>query len=112
MSCGSTSTQSVCPAVTTDISGNVYAAGWIRTSEVTTADFGNSVTLSLGAGTVTCFLVKYNPSGTPQWAAVIRTAASTVTDMSNLELCTDSSNYVTVIDTLNNSFGVVSYNFV
>jgi hypothetical protein len=62
-------------SVSVDLSGNVYVAGnfdrnmnaWPE-DETTEINFGNNITL-LSEGYVPGFVVKYNQSGTPLWAA-------------------------------------------
>jgi hypothetical protein len=54
-------------ALTLDPSGNVYAAGYLA-PEAGTADFGNAVTLPKADTLVDAVLVKYDSSGTAQWA--------------------------------------------
>lgn len=71
------SASSIYQSVAVDSSGNVYAAGFIYGTG--TFNFGNGIT---AAGTYTdmnIILVKYNSSGTPQWA-------NTVTQGSNKSL--------------------------
>jgi len=53
-------------SVTTDTSGNVYAAGYI--SNTGQFSFGNDVTVSGGFSQNNAVVVKYNSSGEAQWA--------------------------------------------
>jgi len=66
--------QSAFQGVTTDSSGNVYAAGLIQGTDA--YGLGNGVTATGGASSNNVVLVKYNSSGTAQWAKTVSSASS------------------------------------
>lgn len=61
-------------SVTTDSSGNVYAAGWVY--ETGAYGFGDSVTAAGASSDTNLVLVKYNASGTAQWAKTVSSGSS------------------------------------
>ena len=56
--------------IDTDSSGNIIVIGWYDSSPLTiyAADGTTSFTTLANAGSIDTFIVKYNSSGTPQWA--------------------------------------------
>jgi hypothetical protein len=62
-------------AVAVDNAGNVYAAG--RQTGTGTYNYGNGKTATGTNSTNSVVLVKYNSSGTPQWAKSVETGPST-----------------------------------
>ncbi len=60
-------------SLTGDTDGNIYAAGYIYGIDGGTYNFGNGVTATGPYGGSNILLVKYNSSGTAQWAQTMAT---------------------------------------
>ena len=75
--------------VAVDSGGDVYVIG--DYSSNSTLNIGNSVTLPAATGN-TCFLIKYNTSGTTQWAEVIQSDYSY-----GRRVATDSNGYIYIV---------------
>jgi hypothetical protein len=87
--------------VAVDSNGNVYVTGWYRSDS--TWNVGNSVTLPAQSGySKQSFTIKYNSTGTPQWAKTIGgnsgEGRSIVTDSSGNVYVTGSFNSNAIVD--------------
>jgi hypothetical protein len=70
--------------------GSVYAAGFIYGTSI--YDFGNSVTATGPYAEMNVVLVKYNSSGTAQWAQTV-TVGSRISDFNSVSVASDGSVY-------------------
>lgn len=82
-------------SVAVDASGNIYAAGIIDGDGSATYDFGSGIMVTGGGGG---FLVKYDSSGTPQWARTASGGSNTLTGVA-----VDSSGWVYVAGNLSST---------
>ena len=81
--------------IATDSNGDVYVTGNYYHAAINPAlSLGNGVTLPANAGDGDAFIVKYNTSGTPQWARVIDAYIAT-----GYDIATDSSGNIYVTGT-------------
>lgn len=100
MGSGPTNGDVVVNSITSDPSGNVFAAGKFTR----TARFGGQLTVDAGGVTRTsvysndAFIIKYNPSGVFQWISVIA-AAATPQGSKSIEGIRVSSNAIFVVGT-------------
>jgi hypothetical protein len=88
-------------AVSIDSNSNLYAAGYITGNSL--YNFGNSITATGANSGQNTIIVKYNSSGTPQWASTT-TSGAKATAINGITL--DSSDNVYAVGTITGSTAV------